>query len=80
MNKKQSSAQFASEAAKVLNNQTTSAIQRSLAAGVLSQRDRSKQTGTTMEDKASKVLQSEKYSDKTKSFAASLVSQSNKAR
>lgn len=80
MNKKRSNSSLASEAAKILNNQNASNIQRSLAGGVLSQRAPSKQTGTSMEDKASKVLQSDKYSDATKSLAASLLSQSNKER
>lgn len=80
MNKKTSSSSLSSEAAKILNDQNASNIQRSLAGGVLSQRDPSKQTGAAMEDKASKVLQSDKYSDTTKSLAASLLSQSSKER
>lgn len=80
MNNKQSGAQLASEAAKILNDKNASAIQKSLAGGVLSQRDPQKQTGAEMEHKASKVLQSEKYSDETKSLAASILSQSNKER
>lgn len=61
-----------------MNNKNSSNIQKSLAGGVLSQRDPVKQTGAKMEDKASQVLQSNKYSDITKSLAASLLSQSNK--
>lgn len=80
MNKKVSSEKLASEAARTLTDSQASAIQKSLAAGVLSQRDARKQTGSHMEDIASKVLQSNKYSDKTKSFAASILSQSNKER
>ena len=80
MNSKQSSRQMASTAAKILNDNNASKIQRSLAGGVLSQRDASKQTGAKMETKAAKVLSSEKYSDTTKSLAASLVSQSNRER
>lgn len=80
MNNKQSSKQLASNAARVLKDTNASKIQRSLAGGVLSQRDPGKQTGADMESKASKVLRSDKYSDTTKSFAASLVSQSNKER
>lgn len=80
MNNKRSSSKLASDAAKILIDKNTSKIQRSLAGGVLSQRDPSKQTGAAMEDKASRVLQSEKYSDTTKSLAASLLSQSNKKR
>lgn len=80
MNNKRSSSKLASDAAKILNDKNASKIQRSLAGGVLSQRDPSKQTGAAMEDKASRVLQSEKYSDTTKSLDASLLSQSNKKR
>ena len=80
MNNKRSSSKLASDAAKILNDKNASKIQRSLAGGVLSQRDPSKQTGAAMEDKVSRVLQSEKYSDTTKSLAASLLSQSNKKR
>ena len=80
MNPKKSSSGLASQAAKVLNNKTTSATQRSLAASVLSQRNPQNQTGAKMEDKASRVLHSSKYSAQTKSFAASVLSQSNKDR
>ncbi|MBE7004741.1 MAG: hypothetical protein E7425_10785 [Ruminococcaceae bacterium] len=80
MNNKRSSKNLASTAAKILNNDNASKIQRSLAGGVLSQRNPNKQTGADMESKASKVLSSEKYSDTTKSLAASLVSQSNRER
>lgn len=80
MNNKRSSAELASQAAKTLTNTKASNIQKSLAAGVLSQRAPEKQTSSQMEDIASKVLQSDKYADRTKSFAASLLSQSNKER
>ena len=73
MNNKRSSAKLASQAAKTLTNPQASNIQKSLAAGVLSQRAPKKQI-------ASRVLQSDKYAEKTKSFAASLLSQSNKER
>ena len=75
MNNKRSSAELASQAAKTLTNPQASNIQKSLAAGVLSQRAPEKQTGSQMEDIASRVLQSNKYADKTKSFADSLLSQ-----
>ena len=71
---------MASKASKALTNTSTSKIQKSLAASVLSQRSTSKQTGVVMEDIASRVLQSNKYSDETKSFAASVLSQSNVER
>ncbi len=80
MNSKRSSEKLASDAARTMTDPQASAIQKSLAAGVLSQRDPNKQTGARMEDIASKVLQSDKYAEKTKSFAASLLSQSNKER
>ena len=80
MNSKRSGKVITSQAAKVLNNSSSSGIQKSLAASVLSQRSAGKQTGSTMEDKASRVLQSNKYSGQTKSFAASVLSQSNKER
>jgi hypothetical protein len=71
---------MASRASKALNSSSSSKIQKSLAASVLSQRVASKQTGAAMEDIASRVLQSNKYSDETKSFAASVLSQSNVER
>jgi len=71
---------MASRASKALNSSSSSKIQKSLAASVLSQRVVSKQTGAAMEDIASGVLQSNKYSDETKSFAASVLSQSNVER
>lgn len=80
MNTKISSLKLASQASKALNSTSTSAIQKSLAASVLSQRNRQNQTGAAMEKKASQVLQSNKYSAQTKSFAASVLSQSNKER
>lgn len=80
MNNKRSSKKLTSDAARILNDKKASKIQRSLAGGVLSQRNPNKQTGAAMEDVASKVLRGEKYSDQTKSLAASLLSQSNKER
>ena len=77
MNRKTSSNAMASKAARALNSNGSSKIQKSLAASVLSQRSTSKQTGVAMEDVASRVLQSNKYSNETKSFAASVLSQSN---
>ena len=80
MNRKTSSSAMASKAARALNSNGSSKIQKSLAASVLSQRSASKQTGAVMEDIASYVLQSNKYSNETKSFAASVLSQSNVER
>jgi len=80
VNRKSSSHSLASEAGKALQDKTTSAVQKTLAASVISQYHNTKQTGAEMEDLASRVLQSDKYSDQTKSFAASVLSQSNKER
>lgn len=80
MNKKTSSENLASQAAKILQNNNASDIQKSLAASVLSQVADNKQTGKEMETKASNVLKSNKYSNLTKSFAGSVLSQSNKER
>jgi hypothetical protein len=79
-NIKQSSAEMASKAAKILGDDSASAIAKSLAGSVIAQTHTGKQTGADMESKASKVLQSDKYSDETKSLAASVLSQSNKER
>ena len=80
MNKKQSSSQMATNASQVLRNKNSSAIQKELAASVLSQANSDKQTGSKMETTASNVLTSNKYSELTKSLAGSVLSQSNKER
>lgn len=77
MNNKTSSQKMASMAAKILNDDTASRIQRSLAASVVAQASSGKQTGAEMENVASRVLKSTKYSDETKSLAASVLSQSD---
>lgn len=79
-NTKQSSAEMASKAAKILADNNASAIAKSLAGSVIAQTHTGKQTGADMESKASKVLQSDKYSNETKELAASVLSQSNKER
>ena len=79
-NKKKTSKQIASLAAKTLNNSNASKIAKELAGSALSQAVRKNQTGSEMEDKASMVIKSNKYSDDTKSLAASVLSQSNKKR
>lgn len=79
-NNKQSSAKLASQAAKALQNDNTSAIGKKLAASVLSQAAKGKETGKEMEAVASKVLNNDRYSDQNKSFAGSIVSQANKDR
>lgn len=80
VNRKSSGSYLTSKAAKALQDKTTSAVQKTLAASLLAQYHNTKQTGAKMEDLASRVLQSDKYSDQTKSFAASVLSQSNKER
>lgn len=79
-NHKRSSAELASAAARILQDENSSDIQRRLAASVISQRDGDKQTGAQMEEEAGRVLASPKYSEETKALAASLVSQANKDR
>lgn len=79
-NTKQSSAEMASKAAKILGDDSSSNIAKRLAASVISQSNTAKQTGPKLETTASKVLQSDKYSDATKELAASVLSQSNKER
>ena len=71
-NRKRSSSKMASKASSILTDGSSSQIQKSLAASVLSQPGTSHQTGAEMESKASTVLKSDKYSDDTKSFAASV--------
>lgn len=79
-NKKQTSKEMASKAAKILGDDNSSNIQKTLAGSVLAQSKTNKETGKDMESIASNVLKSSKYSDETKGLAASLVSQSDKNR
>jgi hypothetical protein len=79
-NKKETSQEIASMAAKTLTDKNASATAKKLAGSALSQSNSSKQTGAELEDLASKVLKSSKYSDDTKSLAGSVLSQSNKER
>ena len=71
---------MARKASKILRNDNSSAIQKRLAASLVSQSNSRKQTGNAMETTASKVLKSDKYNSDTKSLAASVLSQSNKLR
>ena len=80
MAKKKSSKQVASEAARILRNENASATAKKLAGSVLSQANRSKDTGAELEDLASRVLKSPKYSEETKTLAGSVLSQSKKER
>ena len=65
---------------KVLNDDKSSKIQKSLAGSLLSQTNTLKETGKIMEEKASIVLKSSKFNNTTKSLAGSIISQSNKKR
>lgn len=80
VNRKRTSNQVASLAAKTLRDKNASDTARSLAASALSQTATTHQTGASMEDLASRVLDSKKYSSSTKSLAGSILSQSNKSR
>ncbi len=80
MNKKVTSSSVASQAARVLQDSSASAVAKSLAASALSQRNSGHQTGSAMEDVASRVLDGSKYSQSTKALAGSVLSQSNKER
>lgn len=79
-NKKQSSQDLASIAAKTLTDPNSSKIQRSLAASVLAQSGTDKITGSQMEAKAAKALQSEHSAELTKTLAGSVLAQSEKDR
>lgn len=79
-NTKRTSKAVASKAAKKLQDDNASAIQRSLAGAALAQHRTGKQTGAKMEDVASRVLSSDKYNKETKELAGSVLSQSNKGR
>lgn len=80
MNKKGSGQKISTKASKIMRSNSSSQIQKSLAASVLSQRNTEKITGSAMESKASKVMNSNKYSGTTKSLAASVLAQSDKSR
>jgi len=80
MNKKATSVNISSKAARVLSDPHASATAKSLAGSSLSQRSSSRKTGAALEDLASRVLDSSKYSAETKSLAGSVLSQSEKSR
>jgi hypothetical protein len=79
-NRKKTSPQIASLAAKTLQDKNASVTAKKLAASALAQTGTGKQTGSELEDLASKVLDSPKYNDDTKSLAGSVLSQSKKER
>lgn len=64
----------------VLNDPSSSKVQRQLAGSVISQSRTERTTGSELESVASKVLQSEKYNDTTKTLAGSVLSQSVKSK
>ena len=80
MNKKRSSKEVASEAARILKSKTSSTIQKELAGSVVSQRNPNYMTGKEMETKAAKVLNSDKYAESTKRLAGSVLAQADKKR
>lgn len=80
MNKKRSSKEMASEAARIMQSKTSSAIQKELAGSVMSQRNPNHVTGKEMETKAAKVLNSDKYAESTKRLAGSVLAQADKQR
>ena len=79
-NKKQSSDKVGSLAAGILSDTNASAIQRKLAASVLSQTHTSKQTSAEMERIASQELKNGNSAENTKILAGSVLSQSVKER
>jgi hypothetical protein len=79
-NNKTTSNKVAIQAAKVLNDPSSSNIAKKLAGSALSQANKGNQTSGEMETIASNVLKSPKYSEQTKDLAASVLSQSNKER
>jgi hypothetical protein len=79
-NSKQTSHKVATLASRVLRDDNSSAVQRSLAASALAQSSGQKETGAEMEVRASQVLRSPKYAEETKELAASVLAQSNKTR
>jgi hypothetical protein len=79
-NSKQSGGNALHLAGQLMNNSSASQIQRTLAAGVVSQAKSGKQTGEKMEAIASAALSNRRSAAATKTLAASLVSQSNSKR
>ncbi|WP_432260897.1 hypothetical protein [Cupriavidus sp. TMH.W2] len=79
-NTKKTSPQVASTAGKTLGNNSSSALQKSLAGSALRQAGTRAQTGASTESKASKALDNPRSSPLTKTLAGTVVSQSNKKR
>ncbi|AHM73863.2 hypothetical protein [Yersinia hibernica] len=79
-NKKKTSASVATQAARILKDPNSSAIEKSLAGSALSQSSTDNQTGAHMEDVAAQVLANPESSEKTKTLAGSVLAQANKKR
>jgi hypothetical protein len=80
VNSKQTSPRVASVAAKTLQSNTSSAVQRSLAGSALRQAGASAQTGGRTEERASRALDNPRSSAVTRTLAGSVVSQANRKR
>jgi hypothetical protein len=74
---KETSKKVASQAAKILSNDSSSKIAKTLAASALSQAGEDKTTSPKVAEIAAKALQSPKYSDLTKTTAGSVLSQAD---
>lgn len=79
-NSKQTSSRVASVAGKALQNDSASALQKTLAGSALRQAGSAAQTGSRTEDKASRALDNPKSSPVTRTLAGSVVSQANRKR
>lgn len=79
-NTKQTSSRVASLAGSTLQNDSASAIQRSLAGSALRQAGTPAQTGARMETRAAGALDNSRSSATTRTLAGSVVSQSNRQR
>lgn len=79
-NAKQTSARVASLAAKTLQDESASALQRSLAGSALRQAGAPAETGAKTEAKAGKALDNPNSSDVTLTLAGSVTAQSRRSR
>lgn len=79
-NRKQSTPEVASRAARTLADPESSARARSLAGSVLAQAHTPKESGPALETRAGKALRDPKASATTKTLAGSVLSQSHKPR
>lgn len=79
-NSRQSTAEVAALAARILADPHASAIAKSLAGSVVAQTHTRKQSGADLETRASQALRSPRTSPATKTLAGSVLSQANKLR